>query len=133
MQGDMNLGTEEANLDHARQATDMVLNRLREQQFKPDSELLKKMNWTKEDLAKFVQRWEQMKQKAEAGDPAAQQDYHNALLSLGLTPGGTGRDLEVDRDKMFGLREDGAVNRPPAEFMDDFSAYLKSRNRKKQR
>ena len=127
----MNLGTNDVDLNHARRATDLVLNRLREQQFKPDPELLKKMNWTKEDLAKFVQRWEQMKKKAETGDTTAQQDYRNALLSLGLTPGGKGRNLEVDRDKMFGLREDGAVNRPPAEFMDDFNSFLKSRNRKK--
>ena len=119
------------DLDHARRATDMVLKRLREQQFDPDPELLKKMNWTKEDLAKFLQRWEKMKQKAEEGSPAAQQDYQNALRSLGLTPGGRTRDLKVEKDKMFGLREDGAVNRPPAEFMDDFNAFLKSRNRKK--
>ena len=129
----MNLGTDQADLEHARQATDLVLNRLREQQFNPDAELLRQMNWTQEDLAKFVQRWEQMKQKAGMGDRAAQQDYENALLSLGLTPGGKGRDLEVDRDQLFGLREDGAVNRAPGEFMEDFNAFLKSRNRKKER
>ena len=128
----MNLGTDEVDLEHARRATDLVLNRLREQQFDPDPELLRQMKWTKEDLAKFVRRWEQMKQKAGTGDRAAQQDYQNALMSLGLTPGGKGRNLKVDRDKLFGLREDGAVNRPPAEFMEDFSTFLKSRNRKKE-
>ncbi|MCH2177163.1 MAG: hypothetical protein MK106_00005, partial [Mariniblastus sp.] len=133
LQGDTNLGTDEVDLEHARRATDMVLKRLREQQFDPDPELLKKMNWTKKDLAKFLQRWEKMKQKADEGSPAAKQNYQNALRSLGLTPGGQTRDLKVEKDKMFGLREDGAVNRPPAEFMDDFNAFLKSRNRKKER
>ena len=55
---------EPPNLDYAREATDLVLERLKDQQHNPDPELLKRLDWTPEDLQQFLARWEQMKQAA---------------------------------------------------------------------
>ena len=40
-----------ANLDYARKATEMVINHLKDEEHNPDPELLKKLGWSKEDLA----------------------------------------------------------------------------------
>ena len=55
---------DEANLDYARQATDLVLERLKDQQQDPDPELLKSLGWTKEELQQFIARWEELKRAA---------------------------------------------------------------------
>lgn len=130
---DMQLGTDDPDLEHARKATDLILKRLKDQETNPDPELLEKMNWTQEDLKRFLQRWEEMKRRAMQGDQQAKREYENALRSLGLAPAARRRDLQAKRDTMHGLSEDGAVNRPPPEVMEKFNAFLKSRNRVRDR
>ncbi len=130
---DMQLGTDDPDLEHAKKATDLILKRLKDQETNPDPELLEKMNWTQEDLKRFLQRWEEMKRRAMRGDQQAKREYENALRSLGLAPAARRRDLQTKRDAMHGLSEDGAVNRPPPEVMEKFNAFLKSRNRVRDR
>ncbi len=87
------------------------------------------MNWTKEDLQNFLRRWEEMKQAAKTGNPQAKRQYENALLSLGLEPNTDGRNVQTKKDKLYGLSQDAAVELAPAEFVDEFSEFLKARNR----
>ena len=55
---------DKANLEYARKATDLVLERLKDQQDEPDPELLKSLGWTEEELQAFLARWEAMKRNA---------------------------------------------------------------------
>jgi hypothetical protein len=124
---------EEANLEYAKKVTDLVLNSLEEQKFEPDQELLDQMNWTKEDLDKFLQQWQEMKANADSGDAESQRIYQEALRSLGLSRDAKGRKVNVKQDDPFQLNEDGAVDQIPAEYVDRFNSFLKRRNRSKRK
>lgn len=83
-------GGDEANLDYARQKTDLVLDRLSEQieQQEVDDQMLEKLGWSEDDLRRFVQRWRERKEAAkrpEASD-AARAELDAALRSLNLKP-----------------------------------------------
>ncbi|QDU74675.1 hypothetical protein Pan97_16880 [Bremerella volcania] len=117
-------GEDAANLEYAKQATDMVLDELKHQD-SPDQEMLDELGWTKEDFARFVQRWQQMKQAASSEDTQAQQDLNNALRSLGLSRGtDTTRRVE-SRDAAAGGSSDTQRGSPPPSFMEQYRAYLK--------
>ena len=127
-EGDL-LEREEANLDHAKKATDLILNKLSEQKNDPDPELLRKLKMSKEELQEFFDRWDEMKRKAESGNVAAQKKYERELKSLGLKPKGGSNPVQQNRDKVEGLNEDGAVNEPTAELVPDFNAFLRDLGR----
>ena len=121
---------EKENLEHSRKATDMVLNRLEEERYDPDPELLDELNWSKEDLNQFLDRWNEMKRKAETGnDPAAKRRYDQAIKSLGLSPDSGQRKVKGESDQKTGFKTDSAVNRPPPKVAPAFKAYLRDRNR----
>ncbi len=128
---DQQTDPEEANLEYTKKVTDLVLNKLEEQKFEPDQELLDQMNWTKQDLERFLKQWREMKANAAAGDKEAQKAYAEALQSLGLRRETRGRQVDVKRDDPFQLNEDGAVDQIPAEYVDKFNSFLKRRNRSK--
>jgi hypothetical protein len=115
-----------ANLDFARQATDMVLERLKDQRQDPDPELLEKLRWTPQQLRQFVERWETLK-KAAREDPAdAQAELDDALRSLGLRREGPQRQARrMANEAPGGLRDTGGRTRPPAAFLDQYNAYKK--------
>ena len=50
-----------ANLEYARKATDLALQRLNDMEHNPDAALLEKLGWTKDDLAEFLRRWEALR------------------------------------------------------------------------
>ena len=85
---------EDPNLEYARKATDLALEKLKDQLKKPTGEqkLLDKLGWTRTDAERFVKRWEAMKQAAgktgTEGD-AARRQLDDALRNLGLRPRGT--------------------------------------------
>lgn len=120
---------DKANLDHAKQVTDLVINKLDEQKFDPDQDLLDQMNWTQQDLENFLRQWQKMKENADSGSIEAKQTYEDALRSLGLQRDVQRRNANVKRDKPFQLNEDGAVDQIPSEYVDQFKAYLKRRSR----
>lgn len=126
--GDL-LDAEQANLDHARKATDLILNKLSDQQYDPDPELLDRMNWTQDDLKQFLDRWQRMKAKAETGDPDAVRQYEQAVRSLGLNPNRDRRTIQQSNDDASGLNQDSAVIEPPPELAPDFNEFLRDRNR----
>ena len=117
------------DLEYSKEATEMVLDYLRQQQENPDPKLLESMNWTADDLRDFLARWEQMRQRAQV-DPDARNQYEEALQSLGLrrpeSRRQSARGTQQGRER---LAEDGAVMRPPANYAEQFNAFLKNVNR----
>lgn len=124
-------GSEQANLDYARKVTDLVLDKLADQQFEPDQELLDQMNWTRQDLEKFLASWQKMKENAKTGDAGQVRDYEQRLKALGLERETRGRTVKAKRDNPFQLNEKGAVEQIPPELAKPFKSYLKRRNRSK--
>ncbi|QEG37114.1 putative sodium/potassium/calcium exchanger [Bythopirellula goksoeyrii] len=120
---------DEANLEFARQQSDLVLDRLEDQLGKDnvDQELLDKLGWSKEDLKKFVDRWKGLINAAEQEGPEgdeAQQKLNDALLSLGLRPGHRGYQSQAIQDKLRELK-DSYRGQTPIEYADQVRAYIK--------
>jgi hypothetical protein len=116
---------DEPNLDYAKRTTDLVLEYLRDQQQKPDPELLDRLRWTEDDLRQFLSRWDDL-QRAAANDPRGQQDFSDAVRSLGLQPDQqTSRRISAPTDPVQGLREAGATSSPPSKYLEQFNAYKK--------
>ena len=123
------LGADEANLDYARQQTNLVLEGLDQQLAKKqvDRELLKNLGWTEAELKQFVDRWKNLKERAEgAGNDAAeaQQELDDALGSLGLRNNGPLRFK--GKAKADDLRANDALRvKPPSEYADRVREYTK--------
>lgn len=129
MQGFERAEREKENLKFSKEATDLVLNRLRDQANDPDPELLKRNNWTRQDLLDFIKSWEQMRDAAAKGGAKEKKLYESRLKSLGLRPSKVqSRKLAAERDEEFGLSEDGSVNHVPAEWVERYNRYMKRRN-----
>lgn len=121
---------DEANLDYARKATDLVLEYLKDQRDNPDAELLNKLGWSPEDLRNFLDRWQQMKQAADRQDPQARHELDESLKSLGLRSGRTQpRAAGAAADTVRGNRDDGQRSSPPARYLEQFKAYRKGTSR----
>jgi hypothetical protein len=127
-QGD-NVEGEDANLDYARRATDVVLDHLQDELNKPepDAELLKELGWTKEQLAEFVSRWEKVRELAQKegaeGDKARDQ-----LRNLGLRPPSTSVGSNQQSDSVTNLSESLRIP-PPAPFAEAYKAYQQGRGK----
>jgi len=121
-------GGDDPNLEYAAKQTDLVLEKLREQlaQEQPDRELLDRLGWTREDLARFYQQWEQMRRAAAQPGPkgeTARDEFRNALKSLGIRPPATAlKGGQVKRDQQQGLTETQRIGPPPA-FAPLLKAY----------
>jgi collagen type III alpha len=128
-------GGEDPNLEYARKATELAVQRLKDQLAKgePDPELLKRLAWTKDDARKFVEQWESMMRSAQTptnDGNTARRELDERLRSLGLRP--TGTKLTGDRtksDQQRGLRE-GTRSSPPAEYADQFRAFTTGTGKK---
>jgi len=115
-----------ANLEYAKEATDLVLERLKDQRKDPEPELLESLGWSEEELRAFVARWEAMKRDAREQDGEAARDLEDALRSLGLRPSGPERRAaDAEDDTLRGLQDGGGRSRPPAELLEQFNAYRK--------
>lgn len=120
------VGADEANLEFTKKATDLAIEYLEGQQEDPDPELLERLNWTEAELREFVQRWKDLKARAESGNEAEKRQLEQELRSLGLTPPETAvGEQEIDRDQQTGYREEGRVNNAPP----GFKAFQRRRNR----
>jgi hypothetical protein len=123
------LERDKLNVDHAKQATDLILKKLNDQKYNPDPKLLEQMNWTQDDLNQFLSRWNEMKQAAEKGDSLAKRRYDQLLRSLDYRPSSEKRTVRQSKDDTSGLSQDSAVIQPPPEFAPDFNATLRDLNR----
>jgi hypothetical protein len=126
-------GGDDPNLEYARQATDLALEYLKDQlaQEEPDQELLDRLGWSREDMQRFVDRWDELHQRAHepgaAGDEA-QRELDDRLESLGLRPQGTelAGDRVTDETSRDTVRESRRSD-PPPEYAEQQRAYLRSR------
>jgi hypothetical protein len=117
--------TEAENLEYARKSTDLALKYLKDQKDKPDPELLKKLGWTKDDLAAFLQRWEAMKSSAKEGGEA-KEELNDAYRSLGLRPAADKRrSAAAGDDATRGNRDAGSRSEPPPGYAEQFKAFRK--------
>ncbi|HMO87286.1 MAG TPA: hypothetical protein PKC18_20435, partial [Lacipirellulaceae bacterium] len=123
-------GGDAANLQFARQQTDLVLRRLDEQlaEQQVDPQLLERLGWSEDDLRRFVARWRGLMDRAAGEGPdadAAADQLDAALRSLGLRPGGPQRIAgETEADALRDLNE-GFRARAPLEYMDRVRDYLR--------
>jgi hypothetical protein len=112
------------------------LEYLRDQQQKPDQQLLDKLGWTPKDVRSFLDRWQRMKrQAAEPGPDAGQarRDLAEMLRSMGLRP--SREQLRRDAggtDEQRGLRDTGRRTIPPPAYRDQYDAYLKGTARSRE-
>lgn len=117
--------SEEANLEYARRVTDLVLERLSDQQSRPDQKLLEELRWTPDDYQRFLQRWSQLKQSAREGTEG-QRDLDDTLRGLGLRPPRDRlREGKSQTDQVRGLRDSGLRSSPPPQYLEQFDAFKK--------
>ena len=116
-----------ANLEYAKKATDLVLEKLKNQMAKGsvDQELLDKLGWSKQDMENFLHRWEKMKADAvlpgREGEKGKQQ-LDEAVRSLGLRKDNTTSGPSNRDDALRGLR-DAPRTAPPPEYQDQFRKF----------
>ncbi|RCS41256.1 hypothetical protein DTL42_22065 [Bremerella cremea] len=118
-------GEDAANLEYAKKATDMVLDKLKHQEGSPDQEMLDKLGWTKDDFQRFMQRWQKMKQAANSSDTGAKRKLNEALQSLGLSRGADTTRRVQSREATAGGSGDTQRTMPPPAFLEQYRAYLK--------
>ena len=119
-------GAEKANLEYADKTTDMVLEYLDRQRDQPDPELLKKLNWSPEDLRKFSDRWRAAKEQARK-TPEKKEELDAALRALGLrSPDQKVNRLKDKDDNLRGMQESGGRLRPPESIREQFEAFRKA-------
>ena len=115
---------DEANLKYAQQATDLVIDHLKDQEHNPDPALLKQLGWTKDDLSAFLRRWENLKQGGET--PDTKRPLEESLRSLGLkAPQDNKRAGGAVTDKVRDLQDAGGRTAPPSRYRDQFDAFRK--------
>jgi hypothetical protein len=117
---------DEANLEYARKQTDLVLEKLSDQlaRNKVDDRLLKDLGWSRDDLRRFVERWQQRKAAAQREDPsgdASKRELDDALRSLGLRRGKL-QQSAAKKDTMRDLKE-GYRGPVPLEYQERLRAY----------
>ena len=125
------LGADEANLEYANKQTDLALDHLKHEMAKENSDLLKRMGWSKKDAEQFLQQWEQMKQRAaepEDRSRDARKELKDALESLGLRRRGAElKGGKTSRDSQRQMHESIRIE-PPPEWADQVQEYRKGLN-----
>jgi len=118
--------SDEARLDYAEKATNLVLEYLKDQQHDPDPELLKESGLSAEQLREMVSRYERLKRNAETS-AEGQRDLEEALRSLGLNPrsGRSARQYRRPERLIEGVSNAGTRSQPPAGLLDKFNAFKK--------
>jgi len=125
-------GGDEADLEAARKATDLVLDRLEDQLAKNelDQDLLDRLGWKREDVERFVKRWQDL--KAKAGDDSTAEGAKRleaALRQLGLSSAGTVLDGNENKPtEQRQIRESFRSN-PPADYAEQYRAYTEGLSR----
>jgi len=116
------------DLEHAQKATDLVLEKLADQESNPDPKLLKKLNWDAKDVAEFVRRWKKLKKNAVT--PSGKHELQQALRSLGLKPQGTRiNQRNTRKGRIDNLNDAGTRFAPPPGLRRKFNAYKRSVSR----
>ena len=123
-----NTPSEDPNLDYSRQATDLALEYLQDHQ--NDTELLDELGWTREEMDAFVRRWQDMRAKARGASreaESAQRELDDQLRGLGLQPpDGRVQRHQIQKDSLRRLRQASGNQTVPAEYRDQYRAFLRS-------
>ncbi len=130
---DSGLPPEEANAEYAKRATDMVLDYLNETRDKPDRELLDKLNWGEDDLRRFAERWQKVREIADKNsDPKTNREINEALKSLGMRPkaADSKNNVRESADSLRSIRDSGNRKPPPAAYRDAFDAFRRAAGNK---
>ena len=117
------------NVEYAKKATDMVLDYLDETRDVPDQDLLDELNWSEEDLKRFAERWQKVRQM-ESAAPGEKRELEDALKSLGMRDR-SGRTTEIREsgDALRNIRDSGNRKPPPAAYRDAFDAFRRAMGR----
>ena len=107
----------------------MILETLKKQRNNPDEELLDSLNWTKEEMNRFIDRWEKMKQAAKNGTEADRNRLKQHLKSLGLRPPGKRIKSTLAGDGKEDYLEDSAVDLIMPELRGEYQAFQRDQNR----
>jgi len=107
----------------------MILQRLKKQRNNPDQKLLDAMNWSKEDMNRFIDRWEKMQQDAANGTEADKKRFEKQLKGLGLRPSGSKSKSNLAGDGRENYLEDSAVDVIMPDRRSDFQAFQREQNR----
>ncbi|XZE35038.1 hypothetical protein SH501x_000522 [Pirellulaceae bacterium SH501] len=114
---------------YADKQTDLALEYLKEQRDQPDPDLLRKLNWSKEDLQRFIDRWTKAKEEAKV-DPNKKRELDASLRSLGLKkPRSQVQGTTDQNDQLRGYLEDGSRIRPPESLRERLERFRKAANR----
>lgn len=135
---------EKANLDHAKKATNLVLDRLKDQleRGEVDQELLERLGWTEDDLRKFTDRMQkQLKDTGKDVSPAAvarRRQFEEMIKDIHTAAPTRRQGSEKPRQKR--VNQFDTKGRPPVpqrfrsryrEYTRSFSGSKKSRTRGK--
>ena len=105
----------------------MVLDYLNRQKDQPDPDLLRELDWTPQDLKRFVDRWNRARDLSQSPNPADRQQWEQMLEDLNLNAAsrdirqGSGRD-----DNFQQMRDSGGRFQVPASLQKQFDAYRKA-------
>ena len=129
--GDVDHPPDPVDLEYAKKATDMVLDYLEQTRDKPDQELLRELNWTEEDLRRFGDRWQKVRDidRANSDNPQAR-DLEEALKSLGMRPPTQSSQRQRERgDDLRAIQDSGNRRSAPAAHRDAFEQFRRALGR----
>jgi collagen type III alpha len=120
----------DANLDYARKATDLILNRLQGQlsRGQVDEKVLKELGWTKDEVRRFVDRMRRQAQSEGGNTPADEArrlQFQETLRSLDFKHPSKSRS-GAGLKKAGVLEMENRRSTPPAEYSEQYRAYTKS-------
>ena len=120
---------EEANLKYTEKVTNLVLEYLEDQMETPSPELLRELDWTKDQLRQFAEKWKQLSEQGQKAEPgsADAEAWKEALKSLGLKPDRDRQTLRSGR-REFKDKENATETRrytPPPALIPRFDSYTK--------
>jgi len=115
-----------SSTEYADELTDLALEYLKEQREQPDPELLRRLDWTKNDMQKFLDRWTQAKEEAKTNSNK-KQELEAALRSLGLKSSKSQAKKSSDRDDLLkGYLENGSRTRPPESIREKVEKFRRA-------
>jgi hypothetical protein len=111
------------DVEHARNAANLAIEHLQDSLAKGRTDVIDDLGWTPEQARAFLERWQQMQQNAEQGDPKQRAEFEKAVRSLGLRPAGVQSSRAVPADPKGGQAE-GRRSRPPSDYREQFKAFM---------
>jgi hypothetical protein len=105
----------------------MVLDYLNRQKDQPDPELMKELNWTRNDFDNFLNRWNEARDLSQSDDPEVRRQWQQQLDSLGLQPRRQGSIAGSGVNDAFRQQQDGGTRvRPPESLRKQYEAFQKA-------